>query len=100
MPILEYLLVGLVAGAVARGVWKGPQPEGLPATLVIGMAGIAAGAAAATLTGVGEVVGAGSFATWITATTWACLLLAAYGGLVSGLRTIAARVTERPRAEA
>jgi uncharacterized membrane protein YeaQ/YmgE (transglycosylase-associated protein family) len=100
MTISGMLLVGLVAGTVARAVWEGPQPRGVLATLALGMAGLALGAVLSGMTGVGRIVAVSDVSTWLTATTWTCVLLAAYGGASVATRRLGARVGDAPHPSA
>ena len=36
MGIVSFILLGLIAGAIAKAVWKGDEPGRLTGTLVVG----------------------------------------------------------------
>ncbi len=39
MGLLAWILIGLIAGLIARALYPGPQPMGLVATTLLGMIG-------------------------------------------------------------
>jgi len=49
MPILGWIVFGLVVGAIARFLIPGPQPMGIVMTMVLGIAGSFAGGAIASV---------------------------------------------------
>lgn len=55
MALLGWLLVGLIAGAVARWLLPGPDPMGLGGTLALGLVGSVVGGFLANLFGSGSV---------------------------------------------
>lgn len=80
--VLGWIVVGLVAGVLAKLVMPGKDPGGLVATVLIGMAGaILAGYVGRTFE-IGEL---GQATQWISATVGAIVLLGAYR-LVMGAR--------------
>ncbi len=68
------IVVGLIAGALAKWVMPGPDPGGIIVTILIGIAGAFVGGYLASLVG----IGGGAITTIITATVGAILLLAIY----------------------
>ena len=77
MNILIWLLLGLVAGAIAKYIHPGPDPGGWIVTILIGIAGALVGGFIASALGLGAVSG---FNLWsiIVAVGGAVLLLWAY----------------------
>ena len=68
------ILVGLIAGALAKWVMPGPDPGGMVVTILIGIAGAFVGGYLARLVG----IGGGPIMSIIIATVGAILLLAIY----------------------
>ena len=56
MGIVLWLVLGLVAGAIARWVMPGPDPLGTVGTIIVGVAGALLGGVIGTFTG-GTVTG-------------------------------------------
>lgn len=57
MGILSWILLGLVAGALAKFVLPGPDPGGIIVTILIGIAGALLGGWIGTFVGFGSVSG-------------------------------------------
>ncbi|MFZ5467800.1 MAG: GlsB/YeaQ/YmgE family stress response membrane protein [Myxococcota bacterium] len=55
MGIITFILIGLIAGLIARAVMPGKQPMGLIATTLLGMAGSLIGGLIGSLFGEGGV---------------------------------------------
>ena len=68
------IVIGLIAGALAKWVMPGPDPGGIIVTILIGIAGAFVGGYLAGLVG----IGGGAITTILTATVGAILLLAIY----------------------
>ncbi len=68
------IVVGLIAGALAKWVMPGPDPGGIIVTILIGIAGAFVGGYLARLVG----IGGGPIMSIIIATVGAILLLAIY----------------------
>ena len=81
--ILAWIIIGLVAGALAKLIMPGDDPGGIIVTILIGIAGAFVGGFLLSLIGVGE---GGWIWTIIVATIGAIILLAIYRMLV-GART-------------
>ena len=81
--ILAWIIIGLIAGAVAKLIMPGDDPGGIIVTILIGIAGAFMGGFLLSLIGVGE---GGWIWTIIVATIGAIILLAIYRMLV-GART-------------
>ena len=84
MGIIAWIVLGLLAGAIARAILPGDDPIGVIATMLIGILGALVGGFVAELIGFG---GLGSFfelRTWIIAVAGALLLLAIARSVTSG----------------
>lgn len=57
MGILSWILLGLIAGFIAKWIMPGKDPGGILITVVIGIAGAIIGGFIATLIGIGTVSG-------------------------------------------
>jgi uncharacterized membrane protein YeaQ/YmgE (transglycosylase-associated protein family) len=57
MGILSWILLGLVAGAIAKAIRPGRDPQGCFVTIIIGIVGAVIGGWIATMLGWGEVDG-------------------------------------------
>lgn len=77
MGIISWILLGLVAGALAKWIMPGKDPGGFIVTILIGIAGAVIGGWIGSATGFGSVTGfnIGSIA---TAAGGAIILLAIY----------------------
>ena len=77
MSILAWILLGLVAGAIAKWIHPGPDPAGWIATLVVGVVGAIVGGFIFNLFGMGAASG---FNLWslIVAVVGAIICLAIY----------------------
>ncbi len=79
--ILVWIIIGLVAGALAKLIMPGDDPGGIIVTIIIGIAGAIVGGFLAGLVGIG---GGGIIWTIIIATIGAIILLAIYRAVVGG----------------
>ena len=84
MGVLGWIILGLVAGAIAKALHKGHEPGGLLGTLVVGVAGALVGGLIAALLGIGGIGSFFSLGTWLIAIGGALLLLAIYSTLAGG----------------
>jgi len=77
MGIISWILLGLVAGALAKWIMPGKDPGGIIITILIGIAGALVGGWVGSIVGIGSVSGfnLGSIA---TAVGGAIVLLAVY----------------------
>jgi uncharacterized membrane protein YeaQ/YmgE (transglycosylase-associated protein family) len=89
MGIIGFLLLGLIAGFIARTINSGPEPGGLLGTLVVGVVGAVIGGLIASAIGIGGLSSFFSIGTWIIAIVGALIFLFAYGAVVG--RTAATR---------
>ncbi|WP_261844506.1 GlsB/YeaQ/YmgE family stress response membrane protein [Aliamphritea ceti] len=81
MGIISWIILGLVAGALARWLMPGEDKMGWIMTMVLGIAGAFAGGFIGSFVGLGSVSGF-NFATIITSTVGAFILLFAYNKFV------------------
>jgi len=81
--IISWIIVGLIAGALAKLIMPGDDPGGIIATTIIGMVGAVVGGLVVGLLG-GS--GATGFNIWsiVVATLGAVILLAVYRLIVGG----------------
>lgn len=87
MGIISWIVVGLIAGLLAKLVMPGDDPGGLIITTLIGMAGALVGGFLVGLLGGAGVTG---FNVWsiLVATLGAVILLAVYRALAGGRRRV------------
>ena len=83
MGIITWIIIGLIAGALAKLIMPGDDPGGIIVTIIIGMVGSLLGGFLASLVGLG---GGGLIWTIIVAVIGAIILLAIYRAVV-GRRT-------------
>ena len=86
MGILTWILVGLVAGALAKLIMPGDDPGGIIVTILIGIAGAFIGGFVFGLFGAGGVTGF-NLGSLIVAIVGALILLAVYRLIVGGRTT-------------
>ena len=84
MGILSWILLGLVAGAIAKAIHPGKDPRGCLITMLIGIVGAVVGGYVATLLGWGRVDGFNLYSI-LVATGGAVLALIIYNA-VAGRR--------------
>ncbi len=82
--IIAWIIIGLVAGALAKLIMPGDDPGGIIVTILIGIAGAFVGGFIASAIGLAE---GGLIWTIIIATIGAIILLAIYRLLAGGRRT-------------
>jgi uncharacterized membrane protein YeaQ/YmgE (transglycosylase-associated protein family) len=78
MGILGWIVLGLLAGAIAKAIMPGDDPGGIIVTMLIGIAGAIVGGLIASALDLGEVDEFFSIGTWVIAILGALLLLAIY----------------------
>ena len=83
MGIISWIIIGLIAGALAKLIMPGDDPGGIIVTIIIGMVGSLLGGFLASLVGLG---GGGLIWSIIVAIIGAIILLAIYRA-VAGRRT-------------
>jgi len=84
MGIIAFIILGLLAGLIAKALLPGSDPGGLIITTIIGIAGaLLGGFLAAALFGAHPLDEFFDISTWITAIVGAILLLAIYRAVVN-----------------
>jgi uncharacterized membrane protein YeaQ/YmgE (transglycosylase-associated protein family) len=83
MGIIGWIILGLIAGAIAKAVHSGPEPGGVLGTLVVGVLGALIGGFIASAVGIGGISSFFSIGTWLVAIGGALLLLVIYEAVVS-----------------
>ena len=83
MGIIAWIIIGGIAGALAKLIMPGDDPGGIIVTILIGIAGAFVGGFLTSLIGVGS---GGFIWTIIVATIGAIVLLAIYRAIVGGRR--------------
>ena len=78
MGVIGWLILGLVAGAIAKALHRGAEPRGLLGTLLVGVLGALLGGFVASAVGLGETGSFFSLGTWLIAVGGALVLLAIY----------------------
>ena len=86
MSIIVWILLGLIAGALAKAIMPGDDPGGIIVTILIGIAGAIVGGLIASALNVGSLDEFFDIGTWVIAIAGSLLLLALYRMLV-GRRT-------------
>jgi uncharacterized membrane protein YeaQ/YmgE (transglycosylase-associated protein family) len=92
MGILGWLILGLIAGAIAKALHKGEEPGGILGTMAVGILGAMLGGFIASAVGLGGIGSFFSIGTWILAIGGAFLLLTIYNAVLgdrgAGDRTV------------
>jgi uncharacterized membrane protein YeaQ/YmgE (transglycosylase-associated protein family) len=83
MGIIGCVILGLLAGAIARAIHPQPQPGGLTGIIVVGVVGAIVGAMIAPALGVGEIRTLFSLGTWLVALATTTGFLTAYIAIVN-----------------
>ncbi|MEU5809281.1 MULTISPECIES: GlsB/YeaQ/YmgE family stress response membrane protein [unclassified Streptomyces] len=79
MGLIAWIIIGLIAGAVAKSLMPGKDPGGLVITMLIGIAGgLLGGWLGKVIFGVESVDGFFELSTWITAIIGSVIVLALY----------------------
>jgi uncharacterized membrane protein YeaQ/YmgE (transglycosylase-associated protein family) len=87
MALIFWIIVGLIAGALAKVIMPGDDPGGVIVTIIIGIAGAVIGGFLLSLIGIGGGAGSNGFIMSIIAgIIGAVILLAIYRALVPRLR--------------
>src|SRR3712207_2406315 len=87
MGILGWIIMGLVAGGIAKALHRGDEPGGLLGALAVGILGALVGGLIASAVGIGGISSFFSLGTWVIAIAGAFLLLAVYNALTGGRRS-------------
>jgi uncharacterized membrane protein YeaQ/YmgE (transglycosylase-associated protein family) len=83
MGILGWLVMGLVAGAIAKALHRGNEPGGILGTLAVGVLGAIGGGFIASAVGIGGISSFFSIGTWLVAIAGAFLLLLVFNALTA-----------------
>ena len=86
MGIIGWILLGLIAGAIAKAIHRGAEPGGILGTLFVGALGALVGGAIASALGIGSINSFFSLGTWLIAIGGALLLLILFSALTGGSR--------------
>lgn len=78
MGIIGFIILGLIAGAIAKLIMPGDDPGGLIVTTLIGIAGAIIGGLIASALNIGELGNFFDIGTWIIAIVGSLILLAVY----------------------
>ena len=78
MGIIGWIILGLLAGAIAKAILPGDDPGGIIVTILIGIAGAIIGGLIASALDIGELGDFFDIGTWLIAIAGALLLLIAY----------------------
>ena len=86
MGIIGWIVLGLLAGAIAKWILPGDDPGGLIVTTLIGIAGAIVGGLIASALGIGDLDEFFDIGTWLIAIAGSLLLLFLYR-MIAGPRT-------------
>ncbi len=78
MGILSWIIVGLIAGALAKFIMPGKDPGGILVTMLIGIVGALIGGFVVGLVVPGDLISGINITTIVVATLGAIILLAIY----------------------
>jgi uncharacterized membrane protein YeaQ/YmgE (transglycosylase-associated protein family) len=81
MGIISWIVLGLVAGAIAKAIHRGAEPGGILGTLAVGVLGAILGGAIASAIGVGSISSFFSLGTWVIAIGGALLFLTLFNAI-------------------
>ncbi len=83
MGIIGWIILGLVAGAIAKALHRGSEPGGIIGTMVVGILGALLGGLIASSLGIGTIDRFFSIGTWLIAIGGALLLLVIYNAVTA-----------------
>ena len=78
MGIIGWIVLGLVAGLIAKAIMPGDDPGGIIVTMLIGIVGALVGGFIASALGIGDLDEFFDVSTWLVAIGGSLLLLALY----------------------
>ena len=82
MGIIGWIVLGLIAGAIAKAILPGDDPGGIFVTMLIGIVGAIVGGFIASALGIGDLDEFFDIGTWVIAIAGSLLLLLLYRMLV------------------
>jgi uncharacterized membrane protein YeaQ/YmgE (transglycosylase-associated protein family) len=91
MGILGWIILGLLAGAIAKAIMPGDDPGGFIVTTIIGIVGAIVGGLIASALGIGDIDEFFDLGTWLLAIGGSLLVLLAYRAFAGGRRDTAVR---------
>ena len=94
MGIIGWIVLGLLAGAIAKAIMPGDDPGGIFVTMIIGIVGAILGGVIASALGVGDLDEFFDIGTWLIAIAGSLLLLFIYR-MVTGNRAGSGRPAGR-----
>ena len=83
MGIIGWIILGLLAGAIAKAILPGDDPGGIIVTMLIGIAGAIIGGLIASALDIGDLDEFFDIGTWLIAIGGSLLLLLAYRAIAS-----------------
>jgi len=87
MGIIAFIVLGLIAGAIAKAIMPGDDPGGFIVTAIIGIAGaLIGGFLAGALFGADPLDEFFDISTWLTAIVGSIVLLAIYRAVIGNRR--------------
>jgi uncharacterized membrane protein YeaQ/YmgE (transglycosylase-associated protein family) len=86
MGIIAFIILGLIAGAIAKLIMPGDDPGGIIVTTLIGVAGAIIGGLIASALDIGDLDEFWDLGTWLIAIGGSLLLLIAYRALTGRRR--------------
>ena len=98
MGIIGFILLGLIAGTIAKAIMPGDDPGGIIVTALIGIAGAIVGGLIASALDIGDLDDFFDIGTWLIAIAGSLLLLLAYR-LIIGRDTGPRPTRTRPGSE-
>ena len=88
MGIIGWIILGLLAGAIAKAILPGDDPGGIIVTMLFGIAGAIVGGLIASALNIGQVDEFFDIGTWVIAIVGSILLLLVYRAVVGRRRTV------------
>ncbi len=82
MGIIGWIVLGLIAGAIAKAIMPGDDPGGIFVTMLIGIAGAIVGGLIASALDIGDLDEFFDIGTWLIAILGSLLLLGVYRAVV------------------
>jgi uncharacterized membrane protein YeaQ/YmgE (transglycosylase-associated protein family) len=88
MGIIGWVLLGLIAGAIAKLILPGDDPGGIIVTMLIGIAGAIVGGLIASALDIGDLDEFFDIGTWLIAIGGSLLLLLLYRAVIGRRSTV------------